>query len=143
MWIRSFAEGEPFRCAGNDFVMLLPRDLTDCCGVVLQIVQPGAQTPPNAHETFLQVYLILSGTADVKIGEESKVVSGPAVALIPPKTNHWVVNASADVPLQYLYMSVWPQGIPAAEKEGGWRRVYRQIIQEYADRGYPQERGEA
>ncbi|MGP8244112.1 MAG: hypothetical protein ACLQVN_06300 [Bryobacteraceae bacterium] len=31
MMIRKFDEGEPFRCAGNNFVMLLPRDLTDCC----------------------------------------------------------------------------------------------------------------
>ena len=137
MFLRSFAEGEPFRCAGNDFVMLLPRDLTDCCEVVLQIVQPGRETPVNAHETFLQVYLILSGTADVRIGDESRVVAGPAIALIPPKTRHWVINPSAGQPLHYLYISVWPDGIPAAEKEGGWRKVYQDIIQEYTDRGYP------
>lgn len=143
MFLRQFAEGEPFRCAGNDFVMLLPRDLTGCCEVVLQTVQPGGETPPNAHETFLQIYLILSGTAEVKIGGESRAASGPAIALIPPKTNHWVVNTSPDQPLNYLYISVWPDGIPSAEKEGGWRQVYQNIIQEYSDRGYPQAGGAA
>jgi hypothetical protein len=34
-----------------------------------------------------------------------------------------------------------PQGIPAAEKEGEWRHVHRNIIQEYVDRGYPQDGG--
>ena len=28
MYIKQFSEGEPFRCAGNEFVMLLPRDVT-------------------------------------------------------------------------------------------------------------------
>jgi quercetin dioxygenase-like cupin family protein len=138
VFLRSFTEGEPFRCAGNDFVMLLPRDLGGCCEAVLQIVQPGCQTPPNAHESFLQIYLILAGKAEVHIGQESRVVSGPAIAFIPPKTNHWVVNTSPDQRLQYLYISVWPDGIPAAEKDGGWRKVYRDIVQEYVDRGYPQ-----
>lgn len=137
--IRTFDEGEPFRCAGNDFVMLLPRDLTDCCEVVKQIVRPGCKTPPNAHETFLQVYLVLSGTADVKIGDESRTVAAPAIALVPPKTVHWVENPSNEHELVYLYISVWPDGIPSNEKEGGWRKVYQSIIEDYAGRGYPQD----
>jgi len=117
--------------------MLLPRDATDCCEVVKQTVRPGGTTPPNAHETFLQVYLILEGIADVRIGGESRVVAAPAIALVPAKTEHWVENPSADRELVYLYISVWPEGIPQAEKEGGWRNVYRAIIDDYASRGYP------
>jgi quercetin dioxygenase-like cupin family protein len=139
MFVRSFQEGEPFRCAGNDFVMLLPRDLTDCCEVVKQTVGPRGKTPPNAHDTFLQVYLVLHGAADVRIGGESRLVEAPAIALIPPKTEHWVENTSDDRDLTYLYISVWPQGIPSNEKDGGWRKVYQAIIEDYAGRGYPQD----
>lgn len=57
-YAKQFNEGEPFRCAGNEFAMLLPRDETGACEAVLQIVRPGGTTPPNRHETFMQIYLI-------------------------------------------------------------------------------------
>lgn len=139
MLIKQFTEGESFRCAGNDFVMLLPRDETKACEVVLQIVRPGGTTPANAHETFMQIYLIWSGKARVTIGAETAEVSAPAIAFVPPRTNHWVENLLADQELQYLYISVWPKGIPAEEFEGGWKQVYGKIIDEYVSRGYPVE----
>lgn len=139
MFLKTFSEGETFRCAGNDFVMLLPRDLTECCEVVLQRIPPAGATPPNAHETFLQVYLILAGEAAVTMGAESRRFTAPAIALVPARTAHWIVNTSPDSELQYLYISVWPEGIPAAEKDGGWKKVYLDIIQNYASRGYPQD----
>jgi hypothetical protein len=125
MYVKSFSEGDPFRCAGNESV--------------LQMVRPGASTPSNSHETFMQVYLIWSGEADVFIGAESRRVSAPAVAFIPPKTEHWVTNVSSEQELHYLYISVWPEGIPAEESQGGWRQVYAKIIDSYASRGYPAE----
>ncbi len=137
MYVKQFNEGEPFRCAGNDFAMLLPRDETGACEAVLQMVRPGGVTPPNSHETFMQIYLIWSGAAKIFIGGEAKQVTAPAVAFVPPKTEHWVENALADRELQYLYISVWPNGIPGEECEGGWRKVYAKIIDDYAGRGYP------
>ena len=137
MFVKQFSEGEPFRCAGNEFVMLLPRDVTGACEVVLQMVRPGATTPPNSHDTFMQVYLIWSGEAEVFIGTESARVKAPAVLFVPRGTTHWVVNLSADRELHYLYMSVWPDGIPGEEIEGGWKKVYAGIIDSYVSRGYP------
>src|SRR5580692_4666161 len=101
MFIKSFSEGEPFRCAGNEFVMLLPRDVTEACEAVLQMVRPGGTTPPNSHETFMQVYLIWSGEARVYIGGEMQQVRAPAVAFVPARTEHWVENSSADQELHY------------------------------------------
>jgi mannose-6-phosphate isomerase-like protein (cupin superfamily) len=137
MYVKQFSEGEPFRCAGNDFVMLLPREATNACEVVLQMVRPGATTPSNVHQTFMQVYLIWSGEAEIFIGSESRRVKAPAVAYIPPRTEHWVINLSQDRELHYLYMSVWPDGIPPQEIEGGWKKVYADIIDSYVSRGYP------
>jgi mannose-6-phosphate isomerase-like protein (cupin superfamily) len=139
MHIKNFSEGEAFRCAGNDFLMLLPRDATGACEAVLQIVRAGGSTPPNSHETFMQIYLIWSGEAEVFIGGEHRHVVAPAAAFVPPKTEHWVVNPSPDRELQYLYISVWPNGIPREESEGGWRKVYAGIIDEYVSRGFPVE----
>src|SRR5437773_5657145 len=118
MLCKSLSEGERFRCAGNDYLMLLPRDLTDCCEVVLEKFADGRPTPPNAHATFNQIYIVLSGDAEITIGDKTSRVSAPAVAYIPRNTNHYAVNMGT-VELQYLYVSVWPQGIPAKEKDGG------------------------
>jgi mannose-6-phosphate isomerase-like protein (cupin superfamily) len=137
MFIRQFSEGEPFRCAGNEFVMLLPRDETGACEAVLQMVRPGATTPSNSHEKFMQIYLFWAGEAKVYIGGEMKQVHAPAVAFVPPCTEHWVENTLADRELHYLYISVWPEGIPPEEREGGWKQVYAKIIDSYVSRGYP------
>lgn len=137
MFIKQFSEGEPFRCAGNEFVMLLPRDETGVCEAVLQRVRPGGATPSNSHDTFLQIYLVWSGQAEIFIGSESRRVNAPALAFVPPRTEHRVVNLLPDRELQYLYISVWPQGIPADELDGGWKKVYADIIDTYASRGFP------
>ena len=117
--------------------MLLPRDETKACEAVLQMVRPGATTPPNSHETFMQIYLIWSGEAEIYMGDESKCVSAPAIAFVPPRTQHWVRNLSPHRELHYLYISVWPHGIPPEESEGGWKTVYAAIIDSYVSRGYP------
>ncbi len=66
-------------------------------------------------------------------------MAAPAVALVPPRTDHWVVNLLPDRELHYLYISVWPDGIPANEIDGGWKKVYADIIDSYVSRGYPVE----
>ena len=134
--IRTLAEGEAFRCAGNFYRMLLSRDEGGCCEAVLETVHPGHATPPNQHATFVQIYVILRGTPKVTIGGETRTVQAPAIAFIPKNTNHFVANeSSGDV--EYLYVSIWPEGIPLEESEGGWRSAYARLIQEYTDKGYP------
>jgi mannose-6-phosphate isomerase-like protein (cupin superfamily) len=137
MFVKEFTEGEPFRCAGNEYVMLLPRDETGSCEAVLQMVRPGGATPPNSHGSFLQIYLIWSGEAKIFIGEEVRQVKAPAVALVPAQAEHWVENPLQDKELHYLYISIWPKGIPPEEQEGGWKKVYEKIIDSYVSRGYP------
>jgi quercetin dioxygenase-like cupin family protein len=136
MHIREFAEGVKFGCAGNDYVMLLPREETDSCEAVLERISAAGRTPPNAHSTFMQIFIVLAGEAEITVGPETRRISAPALAYIPQNTNHSVLNIGNDE-LQYVYISVWPDGIPREERDGGWRRVYADMIQEYADRGYP------
>lgn len=136
MFIKTFSEGENFHCAGNEYVMLLPRDITNSCEVVLEKVAVSGRTPPNAHPTFVQIYIVLAGEAEISIGGQTRVVKAPAVAYIPRDTQHYVINIGS-VEVQYLYITVWPEGIPRDEKDGGWKKVYDDMIREYADRGFP------
>ena len=139
MFCIPFSEGENIRCAGNDYLMLLPRDVTGSCEVVLEKIKLGESTPPNTHSTFQQIYIVLSGEGEITIGDDTRRVTAPAVAFIPKNTHHRVVN-TGDTELQYIYVTVWPEGIPTNEIEGGWRKVYAEMIQEYAERGYPPSR---
>ena len=138
MFCKAFNQGESFKCAGNSYTMLLPRDITRSCEVVLEKVAAGAKTPPNAHPTFQQVYIILAGAGEITIGDETRHVVAPAVAFIPINTHHQVFN-SGSVALEYIYVTVWPEGIPRQESEGGWEKVYADMKDEYAARGYPVE----
>lgn len=140
MYIKTFPEGESFGCAGNKYVMMLPRDLTNCCEVVLERIAVGGRTPPNAHTTFVQLYIVVAGEAEISIGDETRRVSAPAVAFIPRNTEHKVVN-KGPVELQYLYITIWPGEIPQEEKEGGWKKACADMIQDYADRGFPPKSG--
>lgn len=139
MYCKRFDEGESFFCAGNEYLMLLPREVTGCTEVVLERVAIGERTPPNAHSTFVQTYVLLQGEGEIIIGDRARRVAAPAVAFIPRNTTHSVTN-TGKVELQYLYVTVWPDGIPQAEIDGGWKKVYKDMIQEYADRGYPAKR---
>ena len=138
MFCKTFEEGERFRCAGNYYTMLLPRDLTQSCEVVLEKVAVGKKTPPNAHPTFQQIYIILAGEGNITIGDDTRHVVAPAGAFIPKNTHHQVMN-TGPVEFQYLYVTVWPDGIPRQEIEGGWQKIYADMKQEYSERGYPVE----
>jgi mannose-6-phosphate isomerase-like protein (cupin superfamily) len=131
-------EGEKFWCAGNLYTMLIPRDETKCFEAVLETIEPGIVTPPNAHENFAQMYFIVSGKARVWVGDESKETSGPAVAFIPQNTNHYVKNIG-DEPLQYIYVSIWPGTISEADGRQ-WRESVDAMVKMYASRGYPAQR---
>ena len=139
MYCKTFDESETFSCAGNEYSMLLPRDITNCAEIVLEKVAIGGRTPPNAHTTFVQAFIILQGEAEITIGDGTRRVSAPAVAFTPRNTTHYVVNVGQSE-LRYIYISMWPDGIPRAESEGGWKRVYADMIQEYAERGFPAKR---
>jgi mannose-6-phosphate isomerase-like protein (cupin superfamily) len=131
-------EGERFACAGNQYTMLVPRDETHCLEAAVEDLAPGAATPPNAHETFVQLLVFFSGRARVHVGGETKDLEAPGVAWIPMSTQHHVVNIGAGA-LKYMYVSIWPGKMPP-EEDRPWREICARMIQEYADRGFPPER---
>ncbi len=132
-------EGEAFHCAGNLYRMLIPRDNTGCLESALEVVAPDGTTPPNMHESFVQIYSIFSGVARIHIGDEYRDVLAPAVAFVPRRTNHWVENIG-NSPLEYVYTSIWPGQMPP-EEDIGWRAASQRMIQEYTNRGFPSMNG--
>ena len=126
-------------CAGSEYLMLIPRDLTDCCEAAMERIAIGQRTPANAHPTFHQLHVILQGEAEIAIDDERRRVAAPAISFIPKNANHWVQNVGHEE-LRYIYISIWSDGIPANEMEGGWRRARTEMVKDYADRGYPPER---
>jgi mannose-6-phosphate isomerase-like protein (cupin superfamily) len=134
MICRTLHEGEQFFCAGNLYTMLIPRDDTHCFEAVLETVAVGHATPPNAHQTFVQMYFIVAGSARVNIGGESSETSAPAVAFVPLNTLHHVENIG-DSTLQYIYVSIWPGRIPP-EDGIHWREACDTMIRAYESKGY-------
>jgi mannose-6-phosphate isomerase-like protein (cupin superfamily) len=134
MICRGLEEGEQFRCAGNLYTMLIPRDDTQCFEAVLESVAPGRATPPNAHATFVQMYFVVAGRARIHIGGESREIAAPAVAFVPLNTPHHVENIG-DSALQYIYVSIWPGRIPPQDGLQ-WREACEAMIQAYESKGY-------
>lgn len=64
-------------------------------------VPPGARTTPHYHPQTEEIYYILSGKAQMRIGDETTVVvQGDAIA-IPPGQVHHITN-TGDKPLVFL-----------------------------------------
>lgn len=56
---------------------------------------PGAATTPHHHAATEEIYYILSGTASMTLGEETRAVGpGDAIA-IPPGARHTIRNTGA------------------------------------------------
>jgi mannose-6-phosphate isomerase-like protein (cupin superfamily) len=56
---------------------------------------PGAATVPHHHAATEEIYYILSGTAEMTLGQETRPVGpGDAIA-IPPGVRHTIRNTSA------------------------------------------------
>ncbi len=134
MICRRLDQGEQFLCAGNLYTMLIPRDDTGCFEAVLETVAVGRATPPNAHETFVQMYFVVAGRARVHIGGEISETTAPAVAFVPLNTPHHVENIG-DSALQYIYVSIWPGKIPL-EDGLQWREACDAMIRGYESKGY-------
>jgi len=73
--------------------------------VMRHIYQPGGTHRPHKHETTEQAYIVISGTAEVRIGDETFDVRAGSVVYIPPKTDHEVV-ATGDEPYEVMLIGV-------------------------------------
>ncbi len=123
MYAKHLQDAELFMCAGIQFGMLLPRDITGSVEVVWERLEPFQSTPQDHHASFDQLFFILKGTGEVTVGTESRPVKAATVVFVPHATPH-SVQCTSDEGLEYLYFNVWRNGIPDKEKD--WKVTYSQ-----------------
>jgi mannose-6-phosphate isomerase-like protein (cupin superfamily) len=126
VFLRELADAEPFVCAGIDFGMLLPRDVSGSCEVVLEVLKPGQQTSFDLHESFDQVFFTLAGSGELTLADETSSIGPHTLAFVPMNTLH-SVRCTSQHGLSYLYINVWNSRIPDAEQD--WKDVYSRIHQ--------------
>ncbi len=124
MFTCSIENAEPFTCAGIEFGMLLPRDVTDSVEVVWERLRADQTTPVDLHPTFDQLFFLLKGTGEVMIGNETRIIGKGTLVFIPRNTNH-SIRPTSDEGLEYLYFNIWGSGVPEPEK--GWKRIISKI----------------
>ncbi len=124
MYSRNLDEAEPFVCAGIQFGMILPRNITGSVEVVWERLEPFEGTPSDRHASFDQLFVILKGTGEVTVGEETSLVRPLTIVFIPMGTPHSVL-CSSNEGLEYLFFNVWKNGIPSAESD--WEMAYSMI----------------
>lgn len=134
MYAKRLEEAEPFECAGIQFGMVLPRDVTGSVEVVWERLEPSMRTPLDQHLSFDQLFFILKGTGEVTVGSETQAIQAATVIFIPRATTH-SVRCTSDEGLEYLYFNVWRNGVP--ENEKNWKTIYsvihhRRLTDEFA-----------
>ena len=91
---------------------------------MLEILQPGQETPVDQHANFDQIFILLEGAGNLMVGDARRDVFTGDVCFIPRCTPHSIGCTSNGV-LRYLYINVWGQGLPEAERD--WKQVYLAI----------------
>ena len=122
MYAKRFEETPGFVQFGNTYRMLLPRDLTESMESALVRMEKGSRTPRHSHKDEEQMYIILEGKGLLRIGDDEKEIEKDMVAYIPRGKEHEVISTGNDG-LSYIYIAVWPEGIPKDEKE--WEKAYK------------------
>lgn len=122
MYIKRYEQTQGFKMFGNDYNMLLPRDMAECIEVGLVKVAKGNITPKHTHPDEEQVYFILEGKGLIRIAEEEKEVEAGMIVYIPRNSEH-EIKCISENRLVYIYVAVWPGGIPDGQKE--WRKAYK------------------
>ncbi len=123
MYIRNLKDAEPFMCAGIQFGMVLPRDLTNSVEVVWSRFG-GSTYPADRHTTFDQLFFVLKGAG----GDDDRkrdLNRRTADARVHSRNTEHRIRPTTPEGLEYLYFIVWGQGVPEAEQ--GWKRAYSQI----------------
>ncbi len=122
MYAKKMEETEGFELFGNRYRMYLPRDMTECleCGVVK--MEKGSGTPAHEHPKEEQIYLVTGGRGRLRVGDEECDIEKGMIVFIPRATEH-EVECISDEGLEYVYVAVWPGGVPQEERD--WRKAYK------------------
>lgn len=87
-----------------EYRRLLPRGVVADLSMGLVALVGPTYTKTGRHSDWRQVYLVISGSGTVKIGEKAVRVEGPTVVVIPHNADHAVELAEGER-MQYIYVN--------------------------------------
>jgi mannose-6-phosphate isomerase-like protein (cupin superfamily) len=128
VFVKRFEDGESVMIAGNKYRILLPRDVTSSFEVVVERVAPAAETPLNAHDDIHQAFLILEGRGLVRVADQTGEVGAGTLVFIPRYALH-NIRCVGETDLVYVYVSVWPDGVPEDRKK--WKSAYEKMQKQW------------
>ena len=70
-------------------------------------LRPGESNTERSHPDEEEIYLVLGGTADLRLGDEVASVTAGDTVYVPRNTVHQLTCTSAE-PLEYLYVANYP-----------------------------------
>ena len=107
MYAKKFEDTKFLVENGNDYRMLLPREMTESLQLALVKLKKGSLTPKHTHEDEEQAYIILKGSGIVRLNNEQEKVGEGMIVYIPRGTEHEIRNTGKD-DLTYIYVANWP-----------------------------------
>jgi mannose-6-phosphate isomerase-like protein (cupin superfamily) len=101
--IQDVPEGHVLDSRTHTAILLLGRNETSRCEVTLVICPRDSKKATAAHPAKEQTLVVLSGRGVIRIGDESRAVSGGDVVFVPWNTAH--TTGALDLDLSYLCFS--------------------------------------
>ena len=99
----------------NDLV--LDRSEATATEVFIVVLEPGEAPPLHKHPDTEQIFYVLEGEGELRIGPEAaehyRIKPGDIVR-IPPDTHHMISN-DGSTPVRYVSIDAFPGGRPTAE----------------------------
>jgi mannose-6-phosphate isomerase-like protein (cupin superfamily) len=81
------AQEIPWRSGYRNFV-LAGRDQGLACIAGVSVLQPGAGAPLHAHKDVDEIFIVLEGTLDLRLGDERRLVEADHTIAIPAGVPH-------------------------------------------------------
>jgi mannose-6-phosphate isomerase-like protein (cupin superfamily) len=97
LFLAKAAEMQAFRISEQDsnyFVILHDNSVEGFEHVcVIEIFEPGGQTPPNSHKAAFEFFYVLAGTGRASCGENIVELERGSAMLLPPGGVHVIENS--------------------------------------------------
>ena len=81
------AEEIPWRLGYRNFV-LAGRDQGLACIAGISVLEPGAGAPLHSHKDVDEIFIVLEGTLDLRLGDERRLVEADHTIAIPAGVPH-------------------------------------------------------
>ena len=94
--------------------MLVDEAEAETIAVGCVVVGPGECTTARVHADEEEVYVVLSGRAEVTVGDECEEAAPGDVIYVPRNKNHFL-KCISDKNLEYLYFANWPDAFKINE----------------------------